>query len=296
MTDGNSKLWAVVFTIIIALSIGLGILWYKQDRNKKIAFKYEIYDHIEETRPEETNSIAEPPQGVSTPLPRSKEEHEGVKVAIIIDDLGWNKEISDALLNIDAPISFSILPHLPFSKAIAEDAGLKNRDVLLHLPMEAHGYSQEEQGIKPLTDTMNKNDMEALIKDYISSIPHIIGINNHMGSKFTENRETMKYFLKIVKSKNLFFVDSRTTAKSLAYQTAKSIGVKTASRNVFLDNKEDEEYIKAQIEILIKSAQKNGSAIGIGHPHPQTIAAIQKMVPLIKEKGIEIVPISELVN
>ncbi|MBI3599790.1 MAG: divergent polysaccharide deacetylase family protein [Nitrospinae bacterium] len=289
MTDGNSKLWAVVFTIIITLSISLGILWYKQDKNKEIAFKYEIYDHVEDTKPDETNTVPPPP-------PLVKEEQGGIKVAIIIDDLGWNKDIADELLNIAAPISFSILPHLPFSKIIAEEAGLKNRDVLLHLPMEAHGYSHEDQGLKPLTDKMNKDDIESTIKDYISSIPHIVGVNNHMGSKFTESGEAMKYLMEIVKSKNLFFVDSRTTPKSLAYQTAKSNGVKTARRNVFLDNKEDEEYIKGQIEELIKSANRNGFAIGIGHPHPQTIAAIQKMISVIKEKGIEIVPVSELVN
>jgi polysaccharide deacetylase 2 family uncharacterized protein YibQ len=290
MMDGNSKLWAVVLTTIIALSISLGILWYKEDKNKKIGFKYEIYDHVEDTKPDEATNTVPPPQTLI------KEGQGRIKVAIIIDDLGWNKEIADELLNIDAPISFSILPHLPFSKTIAEDAGLKNRDVLLHLPMESHGYSQEDQGIKPLTDIMNKDDMEALVKDYISSIPHIVGVNNHMGSKFTESEKPVKYLMEIMKNKNLFFVDSRTTAKSLAYQTAKSNDVKTARRNVFLDNKEDEKYIKGQIEELIKSANKNGSAIGIGHPHPQTIAAIQKMVAVIKEKGIEIVPVSELVN
>ena len=117
-----------------------------------------------------------------------------------------------------------------------------------------------------------------------------------MGSKFTENERGMRYVMEILKDKNLFFIDSFTTPKSLAYQTAKALGVKTARRQVFLDNEEDEEYIKGQIEKLITIARKDNTAIGIGHPHSQTINALQKMVPLMKEKGIEIVPVSELVN
>ena len=289
MTDGNSKLWAIVFTIIITLSISLGILWHKQDKN--IEFKYEIYDKVKDFEPPAVDNKSE---NIS---PSKDDSRANVKrVAIIIDDLGWNKESADALLNIDAPICFAILPHLPFSKIIADEAGLKHRDVLLHLPMEPYGYPHKDPGIKPLTDDMNKNDMELLIKDYISEIPHIVGINNHMGSKFTENERGMKYVMEILKDKNLFFVDSFTTPKSLAYQTAKASGVKTARRQVFLDNEEDEEYIKGQIEKLIALAQKDNTAIGIGHPHPQTINALQKMVPLMKENGIEIVPVSELVN
>lgn len=162
--------------------------------------------------------------------------------------------------------------------------------------MEPQGYSNKDEKIKPLTVEMGRSDMEILIKDYISAIPHIAGVNNHMGSKLTEIEEPMKYVMEILKDKNLFFVDSRTTPKSLAYQVAKVYGVKTARRNVFLDNREDEEYIRGQIEELIHIAYRDGSAIGIGHPHPQTISAIHKMIPLIKERGIEIVPVSELVN
>ena len=288
--EGNSKLWALVITVIITLSISIGIVWYNQS-NKGSEFKYEIYDKVEDIEPPPVDNKIE------NITPSKDDSGANIKrVAIIIDDLGWNKESADALLNIEAPISFAILPHLPFSKIIADEAGLKHRDVLLHLPMEPYGYPHKDPGIKPLTDDMNKNDIEALMKDYISEIPHIVGMNNHMGSKFTENERGMRYVMEILKDKNLFFVDSFTTPKSLAYQTAKALGVKTARRQVFLDNEEDEEYIKGQIEKLIAFARKDNSAIGIGHPHPQTINVLQKMVPLMKENGIEIVPVSELVN
>jgi polysaccharide deacetylase 2 family uncharacterized protein YibQ len=290
MTDGNSKLWALVIAVIITLSISVGIVWYNQ-KDKGSEFKYEIYDKVEDIEPPPVDN-----KGENALLPKEGSAVDVKKVAIIIDDLGWNKESADALLNIDAPICFAILPHLPFSKIIADEAGLKHRDVLLHLPMEPHGYPDKDPGMKPLTDDMNKDDMESLIKDYISEIPHIVGINNHMGSKFTENEKGMRYVMEILKDKNLFFVDSFTTPKSLAYHIAKESGVKTARRQVFLDNEEDEEYIKGQIEKLIIIAQRDNTAIGIGHPHPQTINALQKMVPLMKEKGIEIVPVSELVN
>ncbi|MEK6590135.1 MAG: divergent polysaccharide deacetylase family protein [Nitrospinota bacterium] len=288
---GLKILWTLVSTIIIALSISLGIVWSKKDGYKRIEFKYGFYDRMDDNSPFDSDNNTE--EALSS---KGGLESDVKRIAIIIDDLGWDKGPADDLLNINAPISFSILPNLPFSKIIADEAGLKNRDVLLHLPMEPHGHSYKDDKIKPLTVEMGKNDMVILIKDYISAIPHIAGVNNHMGSKLTEIEEPMKYIMEILKDKNLFFVDSRTTPKSMAYQVARVYGVKTARRNVFLDNREDEKYISGQIEELIHIAIKNGSAIGIGHPHPQTIAAIQKMVPLIKEKGIEIVPVSELVN
>lgn len=281
--SGFYKLWAIIFTIIIILLVSLGIVLYKQNGNKNREFRYEVYDRIPL---ELENSI------VSKDSLKSNVK----KLAIIIDDLGWNKEIAKAFLDIDASISFSILPNLKFSKAIADEAGFKGRDVLLHLPMEPHGDIAEPPFLKQLTDKMDKDDMNILITDYISSIPHIVGVNNHMGSKFTENGQYTKYVMEILKNKNLFFIDSFTTPKSMGYQTAKKSGVKTARRNVFLDNIEDEEYIKGQIEKLINLSQKNGFAIGIGHPHHQTLSALQKMVAVIKEKGIEIVPVSELVN
>lgn len=289
MARRNFKAWAVVFTLAIIILIGSGIIWYKQNKSKEVKFKYEVYDRAENIEPVKINEISPPDKSI-------KSDDVKKKVAIIIDDLGWNKEVANTLLNIDISISFSILPHLPFSKLIANEVGLKNRDILLHLPMEPHGNHHEIPGIKQLTEAMNKDDMEMLIKDYISAIPHVVGVNNHMGSKLTESEQSITYVMEILKNKNLFFIDSLTTSKSLAYKVAKTYGVKTARRNVFLDNIEDEEYIKQQIDELIKIAQENGSAIGIGHPHSKTIAVLQKMVPLMKEKGIEVVPISELVN
>ncbi|MBI4378960.1 MAG: divergent polysaccharide deacetylase family protein [Nitrospinae bacterium] len=288
---GLKILWGVVATIIIALSISLGIVWSKKNGYERTEFKYGVYDRIDDNSPLDSDNKTD--EALSS---KGDLKSDVKRIAIIIDDLGWDKGPADDLFNIDAPISFSILPNLPFSKIIADEAGLKNRDVLLHLPMEPQGYSNKDEKIKPLTVEMGRSDMEILIKDYISAIPHIAGVNNHMGSKLTEIEEPMKYVMEILKDKNLFFVDSRTTPKSLAYQVAKVYGVKTARRNVFLDNREDEEYIRGQIEELIHIAYRDGSAIGIGHPHPQTISAIHKMIPLIKERGIEIVPVSELVN
>jgi len=138
--EGNFKLWALVITLIITLSISIGIVWYNQS-NKGSEFKYEIYDKVEDIEPP-------PVDNKSENIPPSKDDSRAniKRVAIIIDDLGWNKESADALLNIEAPISFAILPHLPFSKIIADEAGLKHRDVLLHLPMEPYGYPHKDPG------------------------------------------------------------------------------------------------------------------------------------------------------
>jgi len=217
------------------------------------------------------------------------------RIAIIIDDLGWNREIAGEILAIDAPISLSIIPGLPYSTKIAEDARGKNRDVLVHLPMEPHNNHQNSLTADVLKTEMPRDILEKKTAELLSSVPYSVGANNHMGSKFTENREAMEIVLNILKSKNLFFVDSRTTAETIAYNLAKELKVKTAQRNVFLDNAKDKDSIKKEIQRLMVLSQKNGDAIAIGHPDKHTVAAIEEMIPVFKQNGIEVVPVSQLV-
>jgi polysaccharide deacetylase 2 family uncharacterized protein YibQ len=217
------------------------------------------------------------------------------RIAIIIDDLGWNREIAGEILAIDVPISLSIIPGLPYSTKIAEDAGKKKRDVLVHLPMESHNNYQNTRAADVLKTEMSRDTLERKTAELLSSVPYSVGANNHMGSKFTENREAMRIVLNILKSKNLFFVDSRTTADTVAYTLAKELKIKTAQRNVFLDNAKDKDSIKKEIQRLIALSQKNDDAIAIGHPEKNTVAAIKEMIPVFKQNGIEVVPVSQLV-
>jgi hypothetical protein len=220
------------------------------------------------------------------------------RVAILIDDLGWNIAIAQSLIQMDFPLTFSILPSLPYSIRIAELAANHHREVLLHLPMEPYGYTNTQKDQEVLLTTMEREVLEKITRTYLEKVPHIIGVNNHMGSKFTENPEKMKIILQILGEKGLFFIDSRTSKNSVGYQTAKELGLKAGQRKIFLDNQPTEDYIIQQLTKLEKLAREdlNNGIIAIAHPHPSTIAALGKVLPKLKASGIEIVPVSELIN
>jgi polysaccharide deacetylase 2 family uncharacterized protein YibQ len=137
--------------------------------------------------------------------------------------------------------------------------------------------------------------LRQLSKD-IEAVPYIKGVNNHMGSRLMENPEKLEIILSELKRRGLFFLDSRTTPQSVGFQVAQSVGLKTAERNVFIDNSSTEEDVKRQLEQLIRLSLAKGKAIGIGHPHPSTLKAIKEMVPKMREKGIDIVPLSEVLE
>jgi len=229
------------------------------------------------------------------PIPPKPHLHKA-KVAIVIDDLGLDIERLRDILDIDAPIAVAVLPFLPYSREIAEEASLSGREVLLHLPMEPKDSANNDPGEGAVFTYMSEAEVAGQVRKDIAAIPHIVGINNHMGSKFTENEKLMKIVLETAKERNLFFLDSKTTNKSAAHRLAKEMGLKTASRHVFLDNnKDDVEYIKGQILELIEIAKKRGAAVGIGHPHQTTITAIKEMLPMLNE-DVEVVPLSPLID
>jgi len=217
------------------------------------------------------------------------------KVAIVIDDMGRDIRRLRDILEIDAPISIAVLPFLPYSKDIATVAGSKGREVLLHLPMEPKDSNNNDPGKGAVFTDMTEAQVTEQVRRDIEAVPYITGVNNHMGSRFTEDERLMRIVLNIAKTKNLFFLDSKTTSKSTGYRLAKEMEVKTASRQVFLDNEEDINYIKGQILELVEIAKKRGSAIAIGHPHPSTIAALKEMIPLLN-KDVDIVTVSSLID
>lgn len=223
------------------------------------------------------------------------EKRNGI-VAIVIDDLGYDLAFAERLLQLDASISFSILPELRYSKQIAIRAKELNRDVLLHLPMEPNDYPSKNPGPGALLSSMSLQELEEQLLKNLDAIPYLGGINNHMGSKLTEDEKIMNLVMGKIKSRGLFFLDSRTSPKTVAYKIAKKYSVKAAERNIFLDNKGDIEMISNQIIKLGEIAMENGFAIGIGHPYHNTLVALQQTIPKLKERGIKIAPVSQLVD
>jgi polysaccharide deacetylase 2 family uncharacterized protein YibQ len=218
------------------------------------------------------------------------------KVAIVIDDLGGEDKISQELLRWDLPITFSILPFAPFSKTLAGEAHRKGKEVILHLPMEPRGYPQTRPGEGVLLEEMNERRLLDQLSKDIEAVPYIIGVSNHMGSRLMEDPEKMKIVFSELKRRGLFFLDSRTTPQTIGLQVAQSVGLKATERSIFIDHSSTEEDIKQQLEQLIQLSLSKGKAIGIGHPHPSTLKLLKEMVPKMKEKGIEIVPLSAVIE
>ena len=219
------------------------------------------------------------------------------RIAIVIDDLGGEENsISRELLTWDIPITFSILPFVPHAKRLASEAHQKGREIILHVPMEPHGYPRTNPGKGVLLHTMSKEGLRRQLLEDIEAVPYIRGVSNHMGSRLMEDPDKLKVILTELKKKDLFFLDSRTTSQSVGFQTARSLGVKSGERSVFLDHAQGEQAVMQSLELLTQTALSSGKAIGIGHPHAATIISLKKMIPRIQEKGIQIVPLSELLE
>lgn len=213
------------------------------------------------------------------------------RVAIIIDDIGYRAS-DKAALALPGNITFSVLPHTPFGKKLAKQAHDKNRDVMLHIPMEAE--NGKKLGPGALTTDMTEQAIRHSLAKSVEEIPFAIGINNHMGSKLTKLYSPMAWTMRFLKEKNLLFVDSLTTRRSKASNVANHFGVPTLERHIFLDNQLTDEYITQQFNQLIRHAKKYKRTIAIAHPHPETVTALTKLIPTLAENGIELVPISAL--
>jgi polysaccharide deacetylase 2 family uncharacterized protein YibQ len=217
-------------------------------------------------------------------------------VAIVIDDFGYNHNgVVEAMLALDVPITVSILPTLPYSQRILERARELGRCTLLHLPMEPE--EDVTADIPPVTTAMGEQEIAAMVAKYVESMPGIDGVNNHQGSLATADRRVMKTVLDTLEGYDLFFLDSLTSPKSLAYNTARELGVPAAQNSVFLDaDTEDVGVVEERLRRLAETAQRSGSAIGIGHPHVWTLEAIRSNAAYFENSGVEMVYLSELVE
>ena len=217
------------------------------------------------------------------------------KIGIIIDDLGYDSSLAKAFMKFDLPLTFSVLPYAPNTRLIALKAREKGREIMLHLPMEPINYPAINPGNGVLLVSMDKEDISEILNRDLGQIPFVAGVNNHMGSRFTENVEKMKVVLAELKTRGLYFIDSRTSAGSVAFNVAKKIALRTASRDIFLDNDLSDNALKIQMERLLSLARYKGWAIGIGHPHKKTLKLLKRFQSTLNNEA-EVVPISNLVR
>jgi polysaccharide deacetylase 2 family uncharacterized protein YibQ len=216
------------------------------------------------------------------------------RIAIVIDDIGNQKKLGEGLMDLDLNLSFSILPHRTFSKILAKKAEGLGRDVLLHLPMEPQDHKWNP-GEGALLLSMSREKILTTLAGDLAQVPMAVGVNNHMGSLFTENRTFMGVFLKGLRSRNLFWLDSLTTPKSVGFEMAREMGITTAKRDVFLDNIQKSAKIIKQLDKLLNLARRKGYAIGIAHPHPETLKALKRYQYTLRQE-VKLVGIHEIMQ
>lgn len=194
-------------------------------------------------------------------------------VAIIIDDMGYHKKIGNELLELPMNLTFSFLAAAPFTAELEEKAYQAGRCIFLHLPMEPKS-KEWDPGPGSLLTGQTKEEQAQFFHQNLQAIPHAVGVNNHMGSLYTENREAMDSLMLLLDAQGLLFVDSFTTSASKGLVAAKAAGIPSARRHIFLDNVHSQDKVCAQLQQLVIHAEEKGWAIGIGHPNDATLAAL----------------------
>lgn len=216
------------------------------------------------------------------------------RIAIVIDDMGLNPARSKRAIALPRPVTLSFLPYASKTVELAKEARAAGHEILLHLPMEPLGA--EDPGPDALLTGLSPEEQRARTIKALETFSGYSGVNNHMGSKFTESREGMDVVIGVLKEKGLFFFDSMTSPKSVAALAARGQGVPFAKRDVFLDNTSSEAAIRAQLAKLEQIARKNGQAVGIGHPNPVLVGALEKWLTEAEKNGFLIVPLRDLVK
>jgi hypothetical protein len=218
------------------------------------------------------------------------------RVAILIDDIGLKKQPVKTLMELDIPLTFAVLPGQRYSTELARTIHDAGHEVILHIPMEPQDKEWHNPGTGALMVSHTEEEVREMVRKMIGQMPHLSGVNNHMGSLFTKDFSKMRIVLDEVKNAGLYFVDSVTTPDSVALGLAREIGLKSSGRRVFLDNERDTELIKAAIRRTIKIARERGQAVAICHPYPETIAALSDMKPEFTDAGVELVFASGVVR
>lgn len=216
------------------------------------------------------------------------------KIAIVIDDWGYNIDTLGLLKQINYPLTLAVLPNLPYSEKISKEARARNKEIILHLPMEPHDKAHIEKNT--IMTSMDEKNIRDILNNDLNSVTYAKGVSNHMGSLATADARTMAVIFEELKKRGLYFLDSLVSSGSVCDVVADRVNISFVKRNVFLDNKEDFSCIQQQMNILKSKARQYGHAIGIGHARPLTLEVLKKTMPEAKKEGYEFIYVSELVQ
>ncbi len=237
---------------------------------------------------------------ISIPKEKIPEEGAGLRsspqLALIIDDGGYNMENFKEMLGIGKPITYAILPFTPHAREAALLAYRDGSEVMLHLPMEPKNGEQYSLEKNTVRTGMDSKRVQKILEDALKQVPHVRGINNHMGSKATEDPQVMEALMQVLKKEGLYFIDSNTSFQTLGPEMARKAGVASRRNDQFIDREKKIEAIKNAIRLAMRKAKQEGRAVAIGHPHPLTARAIKEMISEIEKEGIRLVFASEVVG
>jgi len=219
------------------------------------------------------------------------------RIAIIIDDLGYERVAGERAITLPGPLAYAVLPGAPRARQLADKAHADGKEVLLHLPLQAEN---DDEPVEPgsLVLDMSRGQFASTFADDMNAVPHVIGINSHRGSLLTRHPGHMGWLMDEILDRggDLFFIDSYTTAQSVALSIARENGVPSARRDVFLDPDSSPETVAREFTRLKKIARQQGFAVGIGHPYPATLDFLQQALPELDSEGYDLISISELIT
>lgn len=218
----------------------------------------------------------------------------GRRIALVIDDLGRSLKDLDTLQGLGVPISYAVLPFEVKTAQVVSVLRRRGAEVLCHLPMEAKGGNNPGPGA--LFVSMSPEEIRSATRNALDAVPGAVGLNNHMGSAVVTEESAMRPMLEVLAQRDLFFLDSRTTAETVGYSLARQTGVPSAERQVFLDTHRNREFIRGQFQQLLRSAEGRGAAIAIAHPYRETLEVLQSEVPKAREAGFEFVTVGRLMD
>jgi len=247
----------------------------------KFAFKFPIFKPKPKPTPVEKPEIPAPVE-------------EKGKIVIVLDDWGYNRDNLAVAERLKYRFTAAVLPNLPYSREVARRLHSRGKEIILHLPMQPHGNNNLE--INTITTSLDEAAIRNIVNLDLDNLVFAKGINNHMGSLATEDERVMGVVFDVLKERNLYFLDSFVTPKTVCLTMATKTGVGFAKRDVFLDNQDDPEYIRGQINKLKNIADNNGWAVGIGHDRKNTLKALSEAMPELAKEGYRFVTLSELIN
>lgn len=274
-TSDNQKRIIYVLTVI-ALALGISQVLMLRELSNRPAREESIKETVEEVADIPESSLG--------------------TVAIIIDDFGYrNDSVSERFLKLDADLTYAVIPGHEHSRSFSAKAKEKGYEVIIHMPLESRFKTKGEREYI-LETSMTSAELETRINKVLNHLPEAVGMNNHQGSKASEDSRVMGILAALLKDNGKYFIDSRTTTGTVAEMTMRNHGVATNRRHVFLDNQDDADMIKIQLEELFQKAETMGIAVGIGHAKAATIGVLEEEIPKRKADGFEFVFASEVTN